>query len=179
MPRRDLAADILDSLSLSVTLIYSDDPDASPADLITGPTFPSFSLNIWRTQSGHRSWDYGGYMLNSGGLLWTGDGVVDVTLPGTVDFALPMGTMSGWPERCGWAVRVAHDTTLQDTICTGFLHLRGAHSMYGSLPIGVADGVSGGAITSDAMRVWFLSLPTTLPLTAHQPWNNGGILAFS
>ena len=30
-----------------------------------------------------------------------------------------------------------------------------------------------------AMAAWFLTLPTTLPGTAGQPWNNGRTLAFS
>lgn len=29
------------------------------------------------------------------------------------------------------------------------------------------------------MALWFASLPTTLPAVSGQPWNNGGILAFS
>jgi hypothetical protein len=178
MPRRDLAADILDSLSLTVTLVESDDPGASPADLVTGPTFPEFTLNIWRTQHGYRSWDYGGYLLNSGGLLWSGTGVIDGTTPGTVDFVLPQGTMIGWPERCGWSVRVAHNAVLQDTISTGFLHLRGSRNTYLAEPDGLSGG-GGGTITNDAMTAWFLSLPTSLPAIRGQPWNNGGTLAWS
>jgi len=34
-------------------------------------------------------------------------------------------------------------------------------------------------ITNAAMATWFAALPTTLPGTAGQPWNNGGVLSFS
>jgi hypothetical protein len=135
LQRRDLVADTMDSLSISMTLVESDDPDAPPADLVTGPTFPEFELWIWRTQAG-QAWDYGGCAFASGGLLWSGDGVIDPHLPGTVDFTLPPGAMQGWPQRCGWQVRVAHDGTLQDTIATGFLHLNVASSIYATQPAG-------------------------------------------
>jgi hypothetical protein len=36
----------------------------------------------------------------------------------------------------------------------------------------------GGAFTT-FMATWFATLPTTLPVTAGQPWNNGGVLSFS
>lgn len=36
----------------------------------------------------------------------------------------------------------------------------------------------GGAFTS-FMASWFAALPTTLPVTSGQPWNNGGVLSFS
>lgn len=29
------------------------------------------------------------------------------------------------------------------------------------------------------MAYWFSTLPTTLPATSGQPWNNGGMLSFS
>jgi len=36
----------------------------------------------------------------------------------------------------------------------------------------------GGAFTS-FMATWFASLPTTLPVTSGQPWNNAGVLSLS
>ena len=35
------------------------------------------------------------------------------------------------------------------------------------------------ATFSAAMATWFATLPTTLPGTSGQPWNNGGMLSFS
>lgn len=32
---------------------------------------------------------------------------------------------------------------------------------------------------SNTLPAWFATLPTTLPATPGQPWNNGGTLAFS
>jgi hypothetical protein len=137
LQRRDLVADTMDSLSISMTLVESDDPDAPPADLVTGPTFPGFGLWIWSTPGGcGRPWDYGWRVMNIGTLLWSGAGAIDPVLPGTVNWALPFGTMTEWPWRCGWALRVGHDGTLVDTLCTGFLNLHGAGSDLTASPTG-------------------------------------------
>lgn len=38
---------------------------------------------------------------------------------------------------------------------------------------------AGSTFNSTAFITWFNSLPTTLPPTSGQPWNNGGTLSFS
>lgn len=38
---------------------------------------------------------------------------------------------------------------------------------------------AGSTFNSTAFIAWFNSLPTTLPGTPGQPWNNGGTLVFS
>jgi hypothetical protein len=43
---------------------------------------------------------------------------------------------------------------------------------------GGGTGIAG-ATFSAAMATWFATLPTTLPSTANQPWNNGGSLSFT
>lgn len=40
------------------------------------------------------------------------------------------------------------------------------------------SGATPAQITA-AMSTWWQSLPTTLPATRNQPWNNGGQLSFS
>jgi hypothetical protein len=172
-PRRDLVADASDSLSMSVTLVQSDNPAAPPADLVTGPTYPIFTLTITYARDRY-GWDYGRAVPLIGSVLWSGTGTIDATLPGTVDFVLPTGTMQGWPQRCGWTVRVAHDATSQDTLSAGFLHLSGTTE--GTV---TDSGGTGGTINSDSMAVWFSTLPTTLPPDPGLPWNDGGVLAFS
>jgi hypothetical protein len=172
-PRRDLVADASDSLSLTVTLVEDDTPDAPPADLVTGPTFPGFTLAITTTRECH-GWDYGSMMPIIGSVLWSGAGVIDATLPGTVDFSVPPGTMAAFPHRCGWTVRVAHDATRQDTLCSGILNVSG--QTWSTAP---DSGGGGNMISSDSMAVWFSTLPTTLPPTPGWPWNDGGVLAFS
>jgi hypothetical protein len=172
-PPRNLVADASDSLAMSVTLVYDDTPSAPPADLITGPTFPIFTLTITYARDRY-AWDYGRAASMIGSVLWTGTGVIDTTLPGTVNFTVPIGTMQGWPERCGWTLRVAHDATRQDTLSTGFLHLAGTTE-----GVVTDSGGTGGTVNSDSMAVWFSTLPTTLPPTAGLPWNDGGVLAFS
>jgi len=55
----------------------------------------------------------------------------------------------------------------------------GAAPAWGTL--GASGGGTGiaGATFSATMNTWFKSLPTTLPSTANQPWNNGGSLSFT
>ena len=56
-----------------------------------------------------------------------------------------------------------------------------ATSLIATNPVGSVYGGTGisGATFSAAMNTWFKSLPTTLPSTLNQPWNNGGSLSFT
>jgi hypothetical protein len=129
LPRRDLVLDAADSLSLTATVVESDAPDASLIDLATGPTFPAFVLQVW-PDSIRQLWDYGAgawpmpptHIV----LLEEIDGVISVTLPGTVDFTVSATSMAAWPRRCGWAIRMDHDATLSETLMAGTLHVRPA-----------------------------------------------------
>jgi hypothetical protein len=38
---------------------------------------------------------------------------------------------------------------------------------------------AGSVLTQGNFGAWFSSLPTTLPSTAGQPWNDGGVLSIS
>jgi len=61
------------------------------------------------------------------------------------------------------------------------LSLGGGFSNGGTLPIPPINGGTGISqpTFSGTMAQWFASLPTTLPGTSGQPWNNGGMLSFS
>jgi hypothetical protein len=134
LPRRDMVLDAADSLSLAVTITESDDPATGLIDLVTGPTFPEFTLSIW-PESQQTVWDYGGMAIPSRSLMVV-EGIISAIYPGTVDFAIPVDTMRAWPLRCGFAIRMAHDTTQSETLATGMLHIRGARESGGSTSLG-------------------------------------------
>ena len=127
LPRRDLVLDAADSLSLAVTVMESDAPDAVLIDLTTGPTFPTFTLQIWQDSVGG-AWDYGGFSSQAGTMLREVEGVISDTWPGTVDFTVPATTLAAWPIRCGWSIRMDHDDTLSETLMAGTLHVRGSRA---------------------------------------------------
>jgi hypothetical protein len=55
---------------------------------------------------------------------------------------------------------------------TSIISTNAISSLYGGTGIAAAT-------FSAAMNTWFKSLPTALPSTANQPWNNGGSLSFT
>lgn len=123
LPRRDLVLDAADSLSLAVTVTESDAPGASLIDLHTGPTFPAFTLTIWQ-DSTTNMWDYGARPMQIGGVLATVAGFISGSYPGTVNFTIDAGSMSAWPVRASYAIRMDHDLTLSETLAAGTLHVR-------------------------------------------------------
>jgi hypothetical protein len=137
LPRRDLVLDAADSLSLTATVVESDAPDASLIDLATGPTFPIFTLLLWQ-DSTRFVWDYGGGASYPSGRLSPLSqiiGTISATLPGTVDFVVDAGTMTSWPARCAWAIRMDHNNTRSETLMAGTLQVRGAAGI-GSTSLG-------------------------------------------
>jgi hypothetical protein len=88
-----------------------------------------------------------------------------------VSFQIAMNSMVNWPERCAWSIRMGHDDDLQDTLCTGMLHLRGhgAWMMEADLPV---------PVSTVAMTQWLNSLPTA-PSATPGWWNNGGTPTYS
>jgi hypothetical protein len=124
LPRRDLVLDAADSLSLAVTVIETDAPDAALIDLATGPTFPTFTLQVW-PDSAWFLWDYGAANTTSARLvLEEVEGEIS-SRPGTIEFTLEATTLANWPMRCGFSIRMDHDTTLSETLMAGTLHVRG------------------------------------------------------
>ena len=123
IPRRDLALASTDSVSLLVTLVESDNPDA-PATVLPGA---GVTMTVWSDPwtFGWGGWDYGcgcdyGRGM-AGGVLWSG--LERLVEPGgTAEFFLPVATMSGWPLRTIWALGVLFSGTSQ-IISTGRLHL--------------------------------------------------------
>ena len=123
IPRRDLALASTDSLSLLVTLVESDNPDAAPVVLPGAGVTLTVWADPWPCYWGGwgygYGWDYGRGAV--GGVLWSG--LVRLAQPaGTAEFFLPVATMSGWPLRTIWALGVLFSGTSQ-IISEGRLHL--------------------------------------------------------
>jgi hypothetical protein len=122
------------------------------------------------------------------------DGGVDIRLvPVTGNNTALIGTFSysdviltagsGGPERVRIAASngnvgigtstPAYPLDVNGTIrATSIISTNAISSLYGGT--GIA-----GATFSATMNTWFKSLPTTLPSTTNQPWNNGGSLSFT
>lgn len=138
IPTRDLVLGGTDSLTLSVTVIEYDSPDAPPMTLTGGIGGPACSLFVWPGGHGRGYWgdchDYGwgwpggavsGGIAGPGTVLYAATGTVSATVPGTFDILIPAGTMGGWPLRCRWAVLLDFDTGGgAELLAEGHLHVR-------------------------------------------------------
>jgi hypothetical protein len=126
IPRRDLVLSASDSLTLRVTVVESDTPDALLITITGGLGGPAAQLNIWADAPiCGCCWDYGRPGTAGGTVLWSGMGTPQIGL-GSFDFFLPIGTLANLPQRCGWGVQIGwSDNTSADMLFEGKLHIRG------------------------------------------------------
>jgi hypothetical protein len=138
IPTRDLVLGGTDSLTLCVTVVECDDPNAAPLELTGGIGGPALSLFVWPGGHGRGYWggchDYGwgwpggavsGGVAGPGTVLWSATGVVSATVPGTFDVVIPAGAMGGWPLRCRWAVLLDFNGGGgAELLAEGHLHVR-------------------------------------------------------
>jgi hypothetical protein len=130
IPVRDLVLGSSDSLTLTVTVVDRDSPDALPIELTGGIGGPACMLAIWPNRH-WGGWDYGwggcwgAQFAGPTTTLWTGVGTIDPTLPGTFDIFMPAGTMYRWPPRCRWAVLLDwNGGGNAEMLAEGHLHVR-------------------------------------------------------
>ena len=123
--RRDLVLHSAESLSLRMTVLEQDDPNAQLLIITGGLGGPAAHLTIWQDyDAGCRSCDYGRPPLR-GATLWSGWGTPQPGL-GSFDWHIPAGTLYSLPPRCGWAgVLVWDDGMRADTMFEGVLQVRG------------------------------------------------------
>jgi hypothetical protein len=121
IPRRDLVLGQPDSLSLSVSIVETDDPDALPIVVTGGVGGPLLTLFIWPA-SYQRSWGYGGRWGYGAGWdygagwwtistmpLWSGDFTISDAPSATFGISFPPGTMATWPRRACWSMQLTDD----------------------------------------------------------------------
>ena len=139
IPIRDLVLGGTDSLTLCVTVVECDDPNAAPLELTGGIGGPALSLFVWPGGHGRGyGWggchDYGwgwpggavsGGIAGPGTVLYAATGTVSATTPGTFDILIPAGAMGGWPLRCRWAVLLDFNGGGgAELLAEGHLHVR-------------------------------------------------------
>jgi len=119
VPTRDLVLGGTDSVTLNVSIVDRDSPDALPVELSGGIGGPAVSMFVWPDHRGGYgphfggwgsgddygwgSW-YGGGVAGPGTVLWSATGVILDTTTGTFAIVVPPGTMGCWPRRCRWAI---------------------------------------------------------------------------
>lgn len=140
IPRRDLVVSAADSLTLRVTVVESDDPNAQQVVITGGIGGPAAQLVIWLDQAwgGYSGWhwpswgwDYGRLAAPPGTILWSGIGTPQPGL-GSFDWFLPPGTLANLPPRCGWGVQMGWDGNAKaETLMIGRLNVRGG--MFGAM----------------------------------------------
>jgi hypothetical protein len=140
VPTRDLVLGGTDSVTLLVSIVDRDSPDALPIALTGGIGGPALSMFVWPDSRGCHGpnfggwgsgWDYGWGSWYGGGVagpattLWTGLGTVYDTTTATFAIKVPAGTMGAWPLRCRWAVFFdAEGGGEAELLAEGHLHVR-------------------------------------------------------
>jgi hypothetical protein len=180
VPTRDLVLGGSDSVTLLVSVVDRDSPDALPIELSGGIGGPALSLFVWPDSRGCHGpnfggwgcgWDYGwggwysGGVAGPGTVLWSATGVILDMATGTFRIRVPAGTMGAWPRRCRWAVFFdAEGGGEAELLAEGHLHIR--------------------PMVSRAIAPLILLTDDTLPtsdvdLPPNTYWNNGGFLCVS
>jgi hypothetical protein len=132
VPTRDLVLGGTDSLTLLVSIVDRDSPDALPIELTGGLGGPAVSMFVWPAGHGHGwggchdyGWGWYGGVVCPVTILWTGVGTVSDAASGTFSILIPAGTMTGWPRRCRWAVLFDTDGGGEaELLAEGHLHVR-------------------------------------------------------
>lgn len=117
MPRRDLYLGNGDSLTLALTLVDSDRPDAAAVDL--SGVGPRVRLTLW---SGIMRCDYG-LTLTGARAVAVVDGVVADPVLGRVDMAIEPGVLRTYQGRLGWSIQLDYAGPVT-TLAWGVVNLR-------------------------------------------------------
>jgi hypothetical protein len=144
VPTRDLVLGGTDSLTLLVSIVDRDSPDALPIALTGGIGGPALSMFVWPDSRGCHGpnfggwgsgWDYGwggwpggsgiGGVAGPGTVMWSATGTVYDTTTATFRLVVPPGTMGAWPRRCRWAIFFDSDSGGEaELLAEGHLHVR-------------------------------------------------------
>jgi len=134
VPTRDLVLGGTDSVTLAVTIVERDSPDALPIAITGGIGGPAVSMFVWPAGYGHgmgNCIDYGwGYWHNGpvagpGTVLWSTTSTAFDTATGTAFLTVPVGTIGNWPRRCRWAIYFDSDGGGEaELLAEGHLHVR-------------------------------------------------------
>jgi len=143
VPTRDLVLGGTDSVTLNVSIVDRDSPDALPIELTGGIGGPTVSMFVWPDHRGGYGPNFGGWgccdygwggwpggcgiggVAVPGTVLWSATGVVLDTTTGTFQIRVPPGTLGNWPIRCRWAIYFDADGGGEaELLSEGHLHVR-------------------------------------------------------
>jgi len=155
VPTRDLVLGGTDSVTLNVSIVDRDSPDALPIELSGGLGGPTVSLFVWPDHRGGYGPHFGGWgpgddygwggwhnggVAGPGTVLWSATGVVLDMTTGTFQIRVPSGTMGCWPRRCRWAIYFDEDAGgTAELLAEGHLHVRPMVSRGGAPVIMLTD----------------------------------------
>jgi hypothetical protein len=130
VPQRDLVVSSADSVTLTVTVVESDDPAAQPIVLTGGIGGPACMLVVWPDRR-WRAWDYGwgaswgAQLAGPTTALWTGVGIISDAAAGAFAIVIPAAAMNTWPLRCRWGFLLdCNGGGSAEMIAEGYLHVR-------------------------------------------------------
>jgi len=170
VPIRDLVLGGTDSLTLLVSVVERDSPDALPIELSGGLGGPAVSMFVWADSRGCHGpdfggWDYGWGSWYGGGIagpattLWTGLGTVYDMTTGTFRIVVPAGTVAAWPRRCRWAILFDTDGGgTAELLAEGHLHVRPmvSRAVSGAVPLIMLTDTNPAVLTDPETAAIFL-----------------------
>jgi len=155
VPTRDLVLGGTDSVTLNVSIVDRDSPDALPIELSGGLGGPTVSLFVWPDHRGGYGPHFGGWgsgddygwghwhnggVAGPGTVLWSATGVILDMTTGTFQIRVPPGTMGCWPRRCRWAIYFDEDAGgTAELLAEGHIHVRSMVSRGGAPVIMLTD----------------------------------------
>ena len=174
VPIRDLVLGGTDSVTLLVSIVERDSPDALPIELTGGLGGPAISMFVWPGGYGH-GWnchDYGwggwhnGGVAGPGTVLWSATGVILDMTTATFQIHVPAGTLGNWPRRCRWAIYYdAAGGGEAELLAEGHLHVRPMVSR-GIAPLIMLTDPNPAVLTDPETGVIILAGETTPMMTA-------------
>jgi len=137
VPTRDLVLGGTDSVTLNISIVDRDSPDALPIELSGGIGGPAVSMFVWPDHRGGYGPHFGGWgsgddygwcgggVAGPGTVLWSATGVILDMTTGTFQIHVPPGTMGCWPRRCRWAIHFDADGGGEaELLSEGRIHVR-------------------------------------------------------
>jgi hypothetical protein len=175
VPTRDLVLGGTDSVTLNVSIVDRDSPDAPPIELSGGIGGPAVSMFVWPDHRGgygphfggwgsgdDYGWGgwYGGGVAGPGTVLWSATGVILDMTTGTFQIHVPPGTMGCWPRRCRWAIYFDADAGgTAELLSEGHLHVRSMVSR-AQAPLIMLTDPNPAALTDTSEAIFLAGAPS-------------------
>jgi len=176
VPTRDLVLGGTDSVTLLISVVDRDSPDALPIELSGGIGGPAVSMFVWPDHRGgygphfggwgsgdDYGWGgwYGGGVAGPGTVLWSATGGISDLASATFAILVPAGTMGCWPRRCRWAIYFDEDAGgTAELLAEGHLHVRPMVSRGGAPVIMLTDTNPAVLTNPDTETIFLAAAPS-------------------